>query len=316
MAIGPRAEAAEQCPPTAVVSGPPALAQELTRALIERGVHVEPAGLPPGDCAPLTVAVSALDGSLGVSIADAWGRTAERKVKDPRTAATLIESWAKMALLDGAARPTSTTTPAITAAAEPPAPAAEVQPAVEAAPLAEPAPEPAPEAKVQAMTPPPAPTISPLFRLTAEGGIGRDTTKWLGVSAAACARLGVTCLGIGARYAISQERQSAIDALAIFDVPIKLGPVTLSPGVGLGVGWLSPREQMGFFFGHGSQDDARLSLRAEMHLALTVHLRERLSLEAGMVATAAPRFGHGEELFGDTHLTIVRGQAGLVWGLP
>ena len=298
------AGASELCPPTAILSGPGPLVQELTRALVERGVRVEPAGLPPGDCKPLVVELTASDGLFGVSIADAWGRTAERTVKDPATAATLIESWARMDLLDGA---TTTSSVSASAAASPPPPLKNAQP----------------ETPTQKMEPTalaaaaPSPTVvekTSLFRLSAEGGMGKDGLRWIGLAGSACARLGPVCLGMKARYGISQERQNAVDGLAVLDLPLVFGRVSLTPGVGVGVGWLSGRDQGFGAFGH--QDDAGLAPRAELHLMASVRLSERLSLELGAAGTVAPSFGHHRELMGDSHLAIVRGQAGLVWGIP
>ena len=115
------------------------------------------------------------------------------------------------------------------------------------------------------------------------------------------------------RHALDVPAQ-ARDGLAILDLPLVFGRVSLTPGLGVGVGWLSGRDQGFGAFGH--QDDAGLAPRAELHLMASVRLSERLSLELGAAGTVAPSFGHHRELMGDSHLAIVRGQAGLVWGIP
>ncbi len=304
LGMGTSAWASELCPPTAILSGPSPLVQELTRALVERGVRVEPAGLPPGECAPLAVELTATDGLFGVSIADAWGRTAERTVKDPATAATLIESWARMDLLDGA---TTTSSRSATAAVLPP---------LKNAPVETPTQKIEPTTLRAAAAPAaPLPEKTSLFRLSAEGGVGRDGLRWVGVSGSACARLGPVCLGMGARYGLSQARQNAVDGLALLDVPLVFGRFSLTPGVGIGVGWLSAHEHGGFG-SFGSDHNEGLAARAEVHLMASFRLSERLSIQLGTSATHAPSFGHHQEFMGDPHLAVIRGQAGLVWGIP
>lgn len=300
--------AAESCPPSAVVRGPARAAEEMTKALVDRGVRVEPPGLPPGPCGALDVELSEVDGGLRVKIADAWGRTAERDVQSALTAVALVESWARMDLLESAAP----ATPPVASAKGGAAPAR------------------SPLAPVAGSAAPPVPRESDrhshvLMHLAAERGRGRDHDEWHGINATVCGRIGIVCLGAAARYGESSHsgegRKKGSDVLMTLDIPIALGRLSLTPGIGAGGGWtgIDLRDLgckdgscRGALRGHGRAIalDER-GPRGEVHLTAALRLFGRLHVEIGGSATA----GIPTEQEPDGRV-IVRARAGLLWGLP
>lgn len=323
LSLGAEARTSGDCPPTAVISGEKAAAQELTKALVVRGLRVEPEGLPPGPCGVLQVRALVVPEGFAIWIGDPWGRTAERTVRDLLTAATLVESWARMDLLEGVNTTTTTSEP------RPPAP----EPALEGA---------APTASVIATSTraaaPAAPTpqthaisaagsterlATPLLlQIGGEAGVGADRTKWIGAALSACGRLGAFCLGPTARYAVSEHRQHSVDVLLDLRAPISFGTLTLTPHLGAGGGWIS-RAQSGddcdFGFCRSSFRDREagsegLGLRAAAGLTASLRLFDALHLQVGATGSAGAILRRRVAV--DPHLTIVRAQTGLLWGVP
>src|SRR5688572_28961527 len=92
----------QTCEPSATVDGPADLALELTRALVERKIRVEPSSLPAsGGCERLTVELAGGADGIDLFIADPFGRTARRTVQSMETGAALVESWMRLELVEG-----------------------------------------------------------------------------------------------------------------------------------------------------------------------------------------------------------------------
>lgn len=306
------AAAAEVCPPTVALSGPGEVVRSLTAALVARGVRVEPGELPPGECERLAVTLSPSAEGVKVGIVDPWGRSTERTVKELLTSASLIESWARLDLLDGVS--TSSIAPE-RAAAAPPA-RVPVAPAESAAPA---------EAR-SALETTNAPEVTPnlSLRVLAEGGVSRDRQKWMGGSVAACAHLGFLCLGLAGRYARGEQGQNAAEALLILEAPITLGLVTFTPGLGAGAGWLSGdrggrgggvilRGREDRFMRGMNLDTAGLGPRAEARLGLALNFTDHLGIELGASASAIPELRRGARGLFDPEQAVLRAQGGLVW---
>ena len=335
----PAAGRADSCPPTAVIGGPPALAAPLTRALVSRGVQIEPAGIPAGPCPSLNVDVVAAPEGMRVTITDPWGRRAERALANVLTAATLIEAWARMDLLQGAA--TSSTSAAPVAPVAPVAPLSSTTPAVVpevAAPVvattetAEPVPADTPEEAAPAAgdamldRAPEDASLSLLepestrllIDATGELGVSRTRSVWAGTAVTACVRLGAVCLGGLGRFALSRG-EVRFDGLGLVALPITLGRLTLQPAVGAGVGAELERRGRGRGRGDfadfgGPDGDARF--RAEVRLDLSYRFSDSFHALLGASASAAPDLGRGGSLLGPSDQTMVRGHVGLMWGVP
>jgi hypothetical protein len=174
-----------------------------------------------------------------------------REVTDVRTAATVIESWVR---------------------SDVEAPLLERRTADDAE---------LPDALVAVGRPAPRSTLQ--FFTTAETGVASDHTDWVGLQIGACLRAGPTCLGARVRVSTvtdgpgkwesAMDRQT-VSALANLDLPLPLGPFTVSPGIGLGFGRTHTRQE-------GSADSKRtLSLRGESHVSLSLPVSDTLSVEA------------------------------------
>lgn len=334
----PVAGRADSCPPTAVIGGPPALAAPLTRALVSRGVQIEPAGIPAGPCPSLNVDVVAAPEGLRVTITDPWGRRAERALANVLTAATLIEAWARMDLLQGVATsstgaaPVAPLTPVAPLSSSAPAVAPEAAPAVAtteaAAPVPADTPEEAAPAAGDAVLDSAAPEASLsllepestrlLIDATGELGVSRTRSVWAGTAVTACVRLGAVCLGGLGRFAMSRG-EVRFDGLGLVALPITLGRLTLQPAVGAGVGAELERRGRGRGRGDfadfgGPDGDARF--RAEVRLDLSYRFSDSFHALLGASASAAPDLGRGGSLLGPSDQTMVRGHVGLMWGVP
>jgi hypothetical protein len=242
---------ARACPPTVRLSGDRALVAEVTSVLLERGIATT-----SRDCPEVAITVERRGRAAVVATSSVDHEVTERVVTNARTAATVIESWVRTDVeapllvrrkLDDDEQPGLT--PSVRAAA----------------------------------TRAPKPDI-PLFTLV-ETGVGSDRTTWFGVALGACVRLGPLCAGgrlrlaavTGGPGAWRQEiDRQAVETLVGVDVPVRRGRVTVSPGLGLGVGWIRTEEEVA---GRGR---ASTGLRAETHLALSYRLGGRVALEGAL----------------------------------
>lgn len=327
----PAAGRADTCPPTAVIGGPAALAAPLTRALVSRGVQIEPAGLPAGPCPSLAVDVVAAPEGLRVTITDPWGRRAERALANVLTAATLIEAWARMDLLQGVATsstgavpvaPLSSSAPAAAEAAPAPVVVTEAAATTPADTPEEAVPAPgdavldsaAPEASLSLLEPE---SSRLLIDATGELGVSRKRDVWAGTAVTACVRLGAVCLGGLGRFATARG-EVRFDGLGLVALPIALGRLTLQPAVGAGIGVELERRGRGRgrgdFADFGGDGDARF--RAEVRLDLSYRFSDSFHALLGASASSAPDLGRGGSLLGPADQTMVRGHVGLMWGVP
>jgi hypothetical protein len=180
----------------------------------------------PEDCPAVRARVTRQGDALTVVLRDPDGRSAGRRLADARIAAAWIESWMSPDL---------------------------------GAPLLAPRPAPPLAAPAAAAVPVPAvDVVRPADRAESDPrltlGVGSrslyagDGSSWRSIDVAACARLGFACVGLtgsvadntgfSANDGLTEAKRRAIDLLAIARVPIRVGRATVSPGVGLGVGWL------------------------------------------------------------------------------
>lgn len=268
------------CAHAVQLEGVPRLVVPLAQALLLRGITKE---APPG-CAALSARLEERGARIGLTLIEARRRS-ERTVANLGTALTAIESFVRSDL----------SAPLLAAPT-----LAEQQPAVV------PRPQPAPA--------PPPPSAAPRFRvgLMAEAAIDTAGSPWLGADLNACTRIGPLCLGMLFRFAAAlplsykdglTDQRFASDLYVTADLPLRLGRVTLSPGLGLGLGW-----QRHLVHGHpgspppaGTEadsdndaddyfDEAVVNdggMRAEVWLGLAYPLRAGLALEARLALAAA-----------------------------
>jgi hypothetical protein len=201
------------CKPAAVAQGDPALVKALIARLTASGIATTPA---PG-CPAVQVRLDKRGRQVHVRVTDAFNRLGERDVQDVATAAVIIESWTLQEVDAG------------TLPIEPP-----VVATVEATPAS------------------PALATRHLVRsgvaASVLSALGSNGTTWVGGAAAACARIGALCAGAALRgerdtratgdtRTIEQDSY-VVSALATLDLPRKLGSFVVSPGIGVGYGWL------------------------------------------------------------------------------
>jgi hypothetical protein len=260
------------------LAGVPRLVVPLAQALLVRGITNQ---TPPG-CAALTVRLEER-GALVVLTLIEERRRSERTVANLATALTAIESFVRSDI--------SSPLLAVPTFAEPP-------------PAVVPRPQPAPAA------PAAAPRVG--VGLMAEAAIDTFGSPWFGADLNACTRIGPLCLGLLFRFAAAlplrykdglTDQRFASDLYVTADLPLRLGRVTLSPGIGLGAGW-----QRHLVHGRrgsppaggteeGSDNDADDyfdeavvndgGMRAEVRLGLTYPLRAGLALEVRVALAAA-----------------------------
>ena len=204
------ASAAAECPPTAVSSGDPALVQSLTARLVASGIATDPVD----GCPAVRVRVEQRGDHVHLEMSDTFARTGQRQVQDVATAAAIVESWTRHEIEAGVLP--------------------ELAPSTESAetPLL--------------VTPPRSPTgVSLAF----ESSVGGDSSLWLGAALSGCVAIGPACVGgvlRGARdtrstgeTAGSEHQASELHAIATADIPRRIGTFTISPGLGVGYGWLN-----------------------------------------------------------------------------
>jgi hypothetical protein len=234
------------CPAAVRLLGDQALIADVTSSLSARGIATS-----GGECPALSVTLERRGQRTLLSAAPDGDRVETVEVAEVRTAATVIESWVRTDVeepLLARRRADDRETP---------------EGLVAAAPARE-------GPGVQILT-------------LAETGFANDHTTWVGALVGACMTVGRVCLGGRARFATVAEGpgewetavdREAVDALADVEVPLRLGRLTLAPGLGLGLGWIHTHE--------GTSADARHSVgaRLETHLALTIPLSHGTALEA------------------------------------
>jgi len=288
------------CAATAVVQGDSPTADEVRRLLRERGVRGE-AGAA---CDPVVARVQPTGDRVRVTVAAADGPLSARIVTDSATAATVIESWSR--------------------------------PDLEASLLA---PRAAPSLPPPARQPPPLPVTPPVVapirpraptRAWSVSGLGlvsyaSDASLWFDLVVPACAEFGPFCLGGFFRASfdsgesgLSGELETsrvAMDLVAMAELPMRFGVVTVSPGAGIGGGWFRS-------VGDVEEPPPGLepidggALRFDAHVRAAVLRRPTLAVEFALFGDVAPvahtaRFvDHGVELAGEPRWSL-RGGVGV-----
>jgi len=215
VASSPSARA--DCKPAAVAQGDPALVKALMARLTASGI----ATTPTAGCPAVQVRLDKRGQQVHVRVTDAFNRLGERDVQDVATAAAIIESWTLQEVDAG------------TLPAEP-----------STAPAAEPSVEKSPTAQVIA----PPHLVRSGVAVSALSALGSNRTTWIGGAVSACVRIGALCAGASLRgetdtratgdTSTIEQDSYALSALATVDLPRKLGSFVLSPGIGVGYGWL------------------------------------------------------------------------------
>jgi hypothetical protein len=241
------AREARACPPTVLLGGDKTLVSAVAPLLAGRGISTE-----EGGCPGLAVTLEKR-GRATLVFADAVEEQASpREVTDARTAATVIESWVR----------TDVDAPLL--ARHPPVDDLEVPVGLVVA---------APQAASRPFE------VATLGEL----GVASDRTTLGGFQVSACGMVGRVCVGGRARFGTVIDGPGAwegpmdrevVDGLVDAELPLRLGPVALSPGLGVGLGWVHTHEE-------DSRDAKQTAgLRGELHLALVVPLTQHVAFES------------------------------------
>ena len=286
------------CSPAAALEGEPALTAELGELLRGRGV-----GAPATGCPAVQVWVESHDGVLSVAIRDAGARESRRVVAGLDVAAALVESWARTDISGPLMSP-------------PPPDGASLReaPVVAGAALV--------------LQRPGDPPRSLALRVAGETTFASDGSLWFGAQVAGCVRLGRTCIGALARFAQDSGLTEAADSVEAArkgaeliigaELPYHVGRGAVTPGFGLGVGWL--RTTVASAAG-GTSDVDSGGLRAEANLAIRIPLSRRLSIDVGLGLAVSPLARSSQELANGATLPgeprgYLRALGGLRYGEP
>ena len=283
---------AESCPPTVVVDGHSAIAQELALELTLSGLEQQ---ADPG-CPLVRVQVERSEhDEIILTLSDQYGRSAQRVVGSITSAATVVTSWAKQAPITEA----NWNTTAVGTATE--------------------------------LTPPSAIATVDSSQLPADdyGGISLnfesalDThgQRWLGAGIAGCIQIGQVCIGTIVRYGDTHRRTIDLaelrskpiiltggygfDVLATVQRPFSLGWLVLSPALLAGFGLVE------FNWDHGPLERHNITssvkgVRFGTQLGARWRLGRGFSLEFGVSVEALPGkylrydtlpFGYPERVF-------------------
>jgi len=201
-------EAMAECRPTAVPYGEPTLVRLLGERLVANGI----ATTATSGCPTARVRVEQRGEQIHVEVTDSFGRTGTREVHDVATAATIVESWTSQEIDEGSLPPETVTQ----------------------------------------VTPTTSSTWRHGIAAAFESSAGGDRSLWLGMAVSGCVRVGPACAGAivrGTQDATAGTSGAAIDhdtkqfaALATVGLPLRLGGFVVTPGVGIGYGWLEITE--------------------------------------------------------------------------
>jgi hypothetical protein len=272
------------------VTGDAAVAGPVSEALLAHGV----AAPAEGDaCRSLAAHVDRAEDGVRVEIVDPDGRRIERLVADAPSAATIIESWARPELLEELFVERDAPLPALPAL--PPAVAVAAVSAVDDLQL-----------RTQS-------SRRPLgLSVAAEMSFATDGSLWSGAALSGCAWFGPACAGLTIRAATDSGMSGdsaatgsgrvAMDALFSADVPLRHGRLLVSPGGGLGIGWV--RSQ-------GREPDLdevvldRIDPRLDAHVSATIRLAGSLAfyvsagLDVGLHPHTGVKIHDGAEIAGE-----------------
>lgn len=288
--MSPRIAAAEACAPAAVVAGDPEPAGAVRDMLTALGISETAAA----GCPLVSAEVTWRGNGLLIVTVDGYGRRSERLVEGPETAAALIESWTRRDLSEALlVLPESAVAPV------PPSAAAGGMPAAgEAVPDDD---RIVPADGIDAW--------SGWAGAAGEATAGSDLSTWFGARLGVCRRLGPACLGGVIRFGWdpgltgdSEElrtRRVGLDGLLSADFPIEWPRVAVTPGIGLGGGWIRSTGSTGNDeneheeeddsgqddTGQGSdEDDEEVhedagGLRVDLHVTIAIAIAAGLSLD-------------------------------------
>ena len=134
-------------------------------------------------------------------------------------------------------------------------------------------------------------------RLSADLATATDGSLWVGTGFGVCVRVTWLCMGLGGRVAGDDRGPGAVyggnaaaltrvgaELLTTVEIPLHVGRELLSPGIGLGAGWLSETATH-------EENDAHLDSfgpRIELRLMLAFPAWWRLAINAGVWAELGP----------------------------
>jgi hypothetical protein len=293
------------CPPAVVVEGPSQVAGPLAARLAGDGLAA-----PPPGCPATLVSVRAGRDGFELHIVDPFGRAAHRTVSTLGAAAAVVQSRARpelvLGLLSGGPGRASPRQPS---RSQPPPLASSWRTAGG---------HPSAAVAVAAAGAPPSSLTSRItLALAPEASRGWDRSSWLGVAVAAGVTAGPTCIGAVVRVKESRpgdvpalvdvekalldpgppaERRD-VEAALTFELPRRLGRLSLRPGVDLGLGRTQARRLEPKLARLYLQGDARplppfaenddVELRSSIRLAAALRLLGRWHLEAAIGAGAS-----------------------------
>jgi hypothetical protein len=242
---------ASACPPAVRLAGDRALIARVTPILTERGIATS-----ADECPAISVRLERRETMMAVSTMDMRDQPTRLLVTDVRTAATIIEGWART----------------------------DVE-----APLL------APRPRQDAESPGDAPAIVSSTSASAsrdvhvftimERSLGSDGTGWLGIKAGACVMLGPLCASVQARASLVADgpdgwsprlERHGVELLLGAELPLRFGRATLSPGVAFGVGWTHTEIEGMTAVGETG------GLRAESQLALSYLVTRHVAAELAL----------------------------------
>ncbi len=267
-----------RCPPAARVNGPAAVVSGIREILDRRGIRPE-----GGTGCPVTTArLRRVGAMIEVGVTDVYGRSSLRLVTDAETAVALIESWARTDMDASLLEPGNLQ-------ARPAMPKSSVEP----------------EATVRKR--PANPTFA--LDLLTSTTLASDGSFWIDGNLSGCVFFGPVCVGglVKAAFDTGTTGESSkqgtgrvgLDVLLVADFPFRLGSLTLTPGMGVGAGWL--RSSGGTGTGE-ERDDAEIDaggLRLGASLRLIVPLGRSFSVELGLFADYSP-LAHTSSFLQDT----------------
>jgi hypothetical protein len=302
LSIAARAWSAPACGPSALLEGDGPSLEAVARDLEQLGI----ATAPPPECASVRVHVEGTPYGLAVKIVDAYGRASERVTSGPAAAATLVESWARTAVL-------APLLPRRTAGR----------------PADPPDPDEAPTIATPAMPARDRREVS--IAASAETSMATDRSVWVGVTAGVCLTVGRACAGALARVSVDSEvsgdsrtRHSdrlETDVLLGAWLPLRFERLTLAPGMALGVGWLRTAAPHTTSADGDPVDADAGGLRVSASLRLSYAVTPTLAVDLGVATDVAPLAHTGPYAMDGIVLAgeprgYLRGGLGMRWASP
>ncbi|GEM_PF-6157607 len=217
------------CPPVAVIDGDPIIVKAVSSYLQARGVSTRRVE----NCPVVIANLSVSNKGISIHLAKDSGRIDTRLVSDTSTAATLIESWVRSDL----------TTPLINPQISVPLIPQESEPGngVDTMVPEEPSLDHTENSIGFAVG------LHPGFSVAGDGSF------WLSVAATGCIIIGSVCPGTLLRYNVDSgifghskdlhTSRSGIEAVITSEYPIHFGRLVISPGLGIGTGWIRSKHK-------------------------------------------------------------------------